>query len=333
MTDGPDELVTTTGGIRYSVSDNDERLWARGSWQPADLGREHPRVFRRRDDVLAREREPRREARVACYQPDPARIRRERSAPLAAGDASARSPTRSVASWTISRSSVRCCSATRWAAPWRSGSPTPIPIVSSGSSTATAQRLLSGSTGTARSSRSSRRYCRGRRISIDLTLSVVFDSPDLLIGRRLSSTMRGLWPDAQQNLVRSARSCLSARCSCLSTCATRSDGCRENGIPILAEWGCFDRVVTARTAQGVLRADRARQVVWVPGRSLLDAPEAAGAGRHPAAPRGRSPVSCSGLRQKRRLGRALGRSSLVDWPALSNRRRLFDWRRYVGSHR
>jgi pimeloyl-ACP methyl ester carboxylesterase len=99
---------------------------------------------------------------------------------------------------------------------------------------------------------------------IDLTLSVVIDSPDLLIGRRLSSTMKGLWPDAQQNLrafykimpVGSMLMSLDMREEVSHLC--------ENDIPVLAEWGCFDRVVTARTAQEFCDLTGTK-VVWVPG--------------------------------------------------------------------
>jgi hypothetical protein len=38
----------------------------------------------------------------------------------------------------------------------------------------------------------------------------------------------------------------------------------ENDIPVLAEWGCFDRVVTARTAHEFCELT-GTEVVWVPG--------------------------------------------------------------------
>ena len=99
---------------------------------------------------------------------------------------------------------------------------------------------------------------------IDLTLSVMMDSPDLLIGRRLSSTMRGLWPDAQQNLRAFYK--IMPVGSMLMSLDMRDEVARlkDNDIPVLAEWGCFDRVVTARTAQEFCDLTGAR-VVWVPG--------------------------------------------------------------------
>ncbi|MFZ0666169.1 MAG: alpha/beta hydrolase [Acidimicrobiales bacterium] len=99
---------------------------------------------------------------------------------------------------------------------------------------------------------------------IDLTLSVVMDSPDLLIGRRLSSTMRGLWPDAQLNM-RALGKVLPVGSMLMSLDMT--DEVRQlpdRQIPVLAEWGCFDRVVTARCAQEF--CDLAKcSTVWVPG--------------------------------------------------------------------
>ena len=49
----------------------------------AHLGRQHPRLLRRRRHVLARERPPRRAAGLAGHQPEPARVRRQRPARLA----------------------------------------------------------------------------------------------------------------------------------------------------------------------------------------------------------------------------------------------------------
>jgi hypothetical protein len=99
---------------------------------------------------------------------------------------------------------------------------------------------------------------------VDLTLSVVLDSPDLLIGRRLSSTVRGLWPDAQRNL-RAFGGTMPVG-SMLMNLDMREEVGRlaGNGIPVLAEWGCFDRVVTARCADE-FRDLTGSPVVWVPG--------------------------------------------------------------------
>jgi pimeloyl-ACP methyl ester carboxylesterase len=84
---------------------------------------------------------------------------------------------------------------------------------------------------------------------VDLTLAVVLDSPDFLVGRRLSSTVRGLWPDAQQNF-RTIGRILPVGSMLMALDMSDAVGRLASlGIPVLAEWGCFDRVVTARTAQ------------------------------------------------------------------------------------
>jgi pimeloyl-ACP methyl ester carboxylesterase len=99
---------------------------------------------------------------------------------------------------------------------------------------------------------------------IDLTLSVLLDSPDLLIGRRLSSTMRGLWPDAQQNM-RAFGKVLPVGSMLMSLDMTdETRRLADSGIPILAEWGCFDRVVTARCAKEFCELTGC-SLVWVPG--------------------------------------------------------------------
>jgi pimeloyl-ACP methyl ester carboxylesterase len=104
----------------------------------------------------------------------------------------------------------------------------------------------------------------GSATLVDLTLSVLLDTPDLLIGRRLSSTVRGLWPDAQRNL-RAFGGIMPVGSMLMSLDMTEEVGrLASNGIPVLAEWGCFDRVVSARCAQEFSELTGA-PVVWVPG--------------------------------------------------------------------
>ena len=91
---------------------------------PADLGRQHPRLLRRRRHVLAGERPSGRTARLARHQPQPARVRRQRSARLARRvdrDAGQPDHGRPAARWRPARS---WCSATPWAARSPSSSPT-----------------------------------------------------------------------------------------------------------------------------------------------------------------------------------------------------------------
>jgi len=99
---------------------------------------------------------------------------------------------------------------------------------------------------------------------VDLMMAVVLDTPGLLIGRRLPSTLRGLWPDASRNLRTMGRSLPVG--SMIMTIDLRNEVRRvvEEGVPILPVWGCFDRIVNAATAQEF--SDLAHQeVVWVPG--------------------------------------------------------------------
>jgi pimeloyl-ACP methyl ester carboxylesterase len=99
---------------------------------------------------------------------------------------------------------------------------------------------------------------------LDLTLSVVLDSPDLLIGRRLSSTVRGLWPDAQKNL-RDFGKVLPVGSMLMSLDMSEEvSRLHDLDIPVLAEWGCFDRVVTPRCAAEFCELSGC-DFVWVPG--------------------------------------------------------------------
>jgi pimeloyl-ACP methyl ester carboxylesterase len=144
---------------------------------------------------------------------------------------------------------------------------------------------------------------------IDLSLSVVIDSPDLLIGRRLSSTMKGLWPDAQQNLRAFYK--IMPVGSMLMSLDMRKEVSRlcDNDIPVLAEWGCFDRVVTARTAQEFCDLTGTR-VVWVPGGHSWMLPRPSGQAdilRHLAA--GREFVERVGERRLQLAESSLGSAS------------------------
>ncbi|HTT86134.1 MAG TPA: alpha/beta fold hydrolase [Acidimicrobiales bacterium] len=99
---------------------------------------------------------------------------------------------------------------------------------------------------------------------VDLMLAVVLDTPGLLIGRRLPSTLRGLWPDASRNLRAMGRT-LPVGSMIMSIDLRPEVGhVVEEGVPILPVWGCFDRIVNAATAQEFSDLVQ-RDVVWVPG--------------------------------------------------------------------
>jgi pimeloyl-ACP methyl ester carboxylesterase len=99
---------------------------------------------------------------------------------------------------------------------------------------------------------------------VDLGVAVALDFPDLLIGRHPGSTMRMTVPDATRNLRVTGR--LVPIASMLFKIDQRDQVRRvaSSGIPILPEWGCFDRIVTAPTAAEFSEVS-GHEVVWVPG--------------------------------------------------------------------
>ncbi|MHB8329046.1 MAG: alpha/beta fold hydrolase [Acidimicrobiales bacterium] len=98
----------------------------------------------------------------------------------------------------------------------------------------------------------------------DLVLAATFDIPDIFIGRRLASTVRGLWPDARRNLRSMGRTLPVG--AMLMAIDMRDEVVRvvESGIPVLAEWGCFDRICNAATAAEFAELT-GHEVQWVPG--------------------------------------------------------------------
>lgn len=99
---------------------------------------------------------------------------------------------------------------------------------------------------------------------IDLILSAAFDAPDLLLGR-FHHTVAGLIPDVRRNIRSLGRTAPVA--ALLMTLDLRNEVQRlgrAGDIPILAEWGCFDRIAHSWTAAEF--AEHAEVPVhWVPG--------------------------------------------------------------------
>ncbi len=98
----------------------------------------------------------------------------------------------------------------------------------------------------------------------DLLAAVVFDSGDLLVGRRLASTLRGLWPDARRNIRAMGRTLPVG--SMLMALDLRREvmAAVDRGIPILPVWGCFDEIANPATAKEFsVLADE--EILWVPG--------------------------------------------------------------------
>lgn len=99
---------------------------------------------------------------------------------------------------------------------------------------------------------------------VDLMMAAVLDFPDLLIGRRFPSTVRGLWPDASRNLRTMGRTLPVG--SMLMAIDLRDEVRRVASaqVPVLPVWGCFDRIVNPATAREFSELI-GRDVVWVPG--------------------------------------------------------------------
>ncbi len=98
---------------------------------------------------------------------------------------------------------------------------------------------------------------------LDLVGSVILDIPDLFVGR-LFSTVRSLVPDVRRN-VRSIGRTIPVG-SMLMTVDLRSE-VRElaaSGVPMLVEWGCFDRVANAVTAEEFAACANS-DIQWLPG--------------------------------------------------------------------
>lgn len=97
----------------------------------------------------------------------------------------------------------------------------------------------------------------------DLVGAVALDVPDLLVGR-LASTARAVLPDVRHNLRTMSRTLPVG--SMLMTVDLRREveEVAARGLPILAEWGCFDRVAGGATAAEFARHART-PVQWLPG--------------------------------------------------------------------
>jgi pimeloyl-ACP methyl ester carboxylesterase len=97
----------------------------------------------------------------------------------------------------------------------------------------------------------------------DMLAAVLIDTPDLLIGRLLS-TMRAVMPDVRRNIRTIGRTIPVGSMLMAVDLRPEVRGLAAQDIPILAEWGCFDRVATAATAAEFAACART-PVQWVPG--------------------------------------------------------------------
>ena len=98
----------------------------------------------------------------------------------------------------------------------------------------------------------------------DLLVAAALDVPDLLVGRRLASTVRGLWPDARRNL-RTMRRTLPVGAMLMSMdLRPEVRQVVQSKVPMLTVWGCFDRICNAATAAEFTALTDA-PLQWVPG--------------------------------------------------------------------
>lgn len=97
----------------------------------------------------------------------------------------------------------------------------------------------------------------------DLAAAVLLDLPDLMVGR-LYATVRSVLPDVRRNL-RTVGHTLPIGSMLMATDLRRAArAVADGGIPILSEWGCFDRVTTAAAAAEFAGCTGA-PTLWVPG--------------------------------------------------------------------
>jgi len=97
----------------------------------------------------------------------------------------------------------------------------------------------------------------------DMGVALALDAPDLLAGSP-ARTLRALLPDIGRNL-RTVAHLLPVGVMCM-TLDLRPEICalRASGVPMLPEWGCFDRLVPPVAAAEVADC-AATPVLWVPG--------------------------------------------------------------------
>ncbi len=97
----------------------------------------------------------------------------------------------------------------------------------------------------------------------DMVAAVLLDLPDLMVGR-LHSTVRSVLPDVRRNLRTMAHTLPIATMLMASDLSRAVDAVAAHGIPILSEWGCFDRVTTAAAA-AEFAGRTGTTTLWVPG--------------------------------------------------------------------
>jgi pimeloyl-ACP methyl ester carboxylesterase len=97
----------------------------------------------------------------------------------------------------------------------------------------------------------------------DMVAAATLDLPDLLVGHALA-TVRSMLPDLRHNLRTFVRSQPIAAMLMHLDLSDDVRTVRTGGIPVLAEWGCFDRLIPPSTATEFAEV-AGMDVHWVPG--------------------------------------------------------------------
>lgn len=97
----------------------------------------------------------------------------------------------------------------------------------------------------------------------DMVAAVALDLPDLLAGQVLS-TVRSMLPDLHHNVRTFARSTPVASMLMQLDLSEQVRRLRASGVPLLAEWGCFDHLVPHETASEFAEVS-GLDVHWIPG--------------------------------------------------------------------
>lgn len=99
--------------------------------------------------------------------------------------------------------------------------------------------------------------------TVDMLAAVVLDTPDLFIGH-LSSTLRSLLPDVQRNLQTMGKALPVGSMLMTVDLSSEVRHLARRRLPLLAEWGCFDRVAGGQTPEEFADCSHTK-IQWVPG--------------------------------------------------------------------
>jgi pimeloyl-ACP methyl ester carboxylesterase len=98
---------------------------------------------------------------------------------------------------------------------------------------------------------------------VDMIAAVIFDLPDLAIGR-LYSTVRSVLPDVRRNIRTVGQTMPIGSLLMALDQRTEVRALVAQQMPILNEWGCFDRITPGAAATEFAAIARS-PVQWVPG--------------------------------------------------------------------